>query len=156
MQVRAAQAQLAGFIARFDATNQSHIRKIRAALRKRFPRAHELVYDNYNFFVIAYSPTARPMDAILSMAADANGVQLFFLYGKKLPDPKKILRGSGNQVRSIRLETPAVLARPEVKALIDAATANAKPMPEKGKGVLVIRSISPRQRPRKKVASKAR
>jgi hypothetical protein len=142
--------QLASFIAKFDATNQALIRKIRAALRNRFPRAHELVYDNYNFFVIGYSPTERPSDAILSIAADAHGVRLCFLHGKKLPDPKKILRGEGKQVRSIRLESSAVLGQPEVKALLDAATGNAKPMPEKGKGVLVIRSVSPKQRPRKK------
>jgi hypothetical protein len=34
----------------------------------------EIVYDNYNFFVIGFSVTERPSDCILSIAAAANGV----------------------------------------------------------------------------------
>jgi Domain of unknown function (DU1801) len=152
----AARQQLDAFIAKFDAVNQAAIRKVRAALRKRYPSAHELVWDNYNFFVIAFSPTDRPSDAILSLAADANGLTLFFLHGTKLPDPKKILQGAGKQVRSVRLGTPAILDLPEVRALMDAATANAKPMPEQGSGTLVIRGISHKQRPRKKAPARAK
>jgi hypothetical protein len=51
----------------------------------RFPTANELVHDNYNFFVIGYSPTERPSDAIVSMAARANGLGLCFIHGAKLP-----------------------------------------------------------------------
>jgi hypothetical protein len=40
-------------------------------VRKKLPTAHELVYDNYNFFVIGYSATERPSDAIVSIAAKA-------------------------------------------------------------------------------------
>jgi hypothetical protein len=94
------EAQLRGFIAKFDACNQALIRAVRRAVRKRLPTATELVYDNYNFFVIGYSPTLRPSDAVLSIAAGANGVGLCFIQGARLPDPKKILQGSGNQSAS--------------------------------------------------------
>ena len=87
--------QLAGFIAKFDPAMQRRIRAIRAALRKRFPTANELVYDNYNFFVIGYSSTERPSDAIVSMAANSKGVGLCFIYGASLPDPQQRLSGSG-------------------------------------------------------------
>ena len=76
--------------------HQTLLRAVRKALRKRFPTAHELVYDNYNFFVIGYGSTERPSDCIVSMAGGASGVNLFFLHGKKLRDPKKILLGSGS------------------------------------------------------------
>ena len=146
-----AQKQLKEFIGKFDPAHQSLIRAVRKTLRKRFPTANELVYDNYNFFVIAYGPTERPSDVILSMAAAANGVALFFLYGARLPDPTKLLLGSGNQVRFIRLESVDVLDRPAVKALISAAEARAKArFPKTGKGKLIIRSISAKQRPRRK------
>ncbi len=146
-----AEQQLKGFIDKFNEHNQKLIHSIRKALRKRFPRAFELVYDNYNFFVIAYGPTERPSECIVSMAAAANGVNLFFLYGAKLPDPKKILLGSGNQVRFIRLETASVLQRPEVEALISAALDLSKvPFPATGKSKLIIRSVSAKQRPRRK------
>ena len=66
--------QIESFIDKFSPENQVAIRSVRKALRKRFPTANELVYDNYNFFVIGYSPTERPTDSIVSMAAGANGV----------------------------------------------------------------------------------
>ena len=144
-------AQLNGFIAKFDAKDQRLIRGVRTAVRRVFPTANELVYDNYNFFVIGYSPTERPSDSILSIAARANGVGLCFIHGKGLPDPKGILQGSGNQTRFLRLDSPAVLARAEVRALIRAAIARSKtPMPARGRGRLIIRSVSAKQRPRRR------
>jgi hypothetical protein len=143
------ESQLKGFIDKFDAKNQAVIRAVRRALRKRLPTANEIVYDNYNFFVIGYSPTERPSDTIVSIAAARNGVGLAFYHGATLPDPHKVLQGSGSQNRFIRLESAAVLERPEVVALIDAAVAQAKPLAESGKGKLIIRSILAKQRPRR-------
>jgi hypothetical protein len=153
-----AEKQLEGFVAKFEPEHQTLIRAVRKALRRRLPTAFELVYDNYNFFVIGYSSTERPSDGILSIAAGASGVGLCFLRGARLRDPKKILLGSGNQTRFIRLESAAVLARPEVEALIDAAVAQATPpLRAKGRRELIIRSVSAKQRPRRraKAARKA-
>jgi hypothetical protein len=146
-----AEKQLKSFIDKFEPGHQTLIRAVRRALRKRFPTAHELVYDNYNFFVIGYGPTERPSEAIVSLAAAANGVGLCFLQGAKLKDPKRILKGSGNQTRFLRLESADVLAEPAVEALLTAAVVQAKaPFPDKGRGKLIIRSISKKQRPRRK------
>ena len=147
------EGQLKRFIAKFDPKDQKLIRAVRKAVRARFPTAHELVYDNYNFFVIGYSPTERPSDAIVSIAARANGVGLCFIHGAGLPDPKKLLLGSGNQTRFIRLESANVLANPDVEALVAAAIDRSKtPLPAKGRGKLIIRSVSAKQRPRRTAA----
>src|ERR1700683_1831297 len=143
--------QLASFIEKFDPKNAELIRSVRKALRRRLPTANELVYDNYNFFVIGYCSTERPSDCILSIAAGANGIGLSFYYGATLPDPRKLLLGSGSQNRFIRIESAATLARPEVEELIVAAIKQAeRPLPASGRGKLVIRSISQKQRPRRK------
>ncbi len=148
-----AERQLKTFISKFEPKHQTLIRAVRKALRKRFPTAFELAYDNYNFFVIGYGSTERPSDAIVSMAAGANGVGLCFIHGARLPDPHQLLLGSGNQTRFIRLESVDVLARPEVHALIAAAIAGAKtPLSARGRGRLIIRSVSAKQRPRRKAA----
>lgn len=145
--------QLAGFIKKFDSKNAALIRSVRKVLRKRLPTANELVYDNYNFFVIGYCPTERPSDCILSIAAAANGVGLSFYRGAALPDPNKLLLGSGSQNRFIRIESAATVTRPEVEELIAAAIAQAKgPLPGTGRGKLVIRSISKKQKPRRKAS----
>jgi len=142
--------QLAGFIAKFAPDVAALIRATRRKMRARLPQAIELVYDNYNFFVIGFGPTERPSDAIFSIAAQAKGVGLCFLQGAGLPDPKRVLRGSGNVVRNVRLESAATLDRPEIRALIAAALGRAKtPMNPKGAHRLIIRSVSAKQRPRR-------
>jgi len=145
-----ASAQLAGFIAKFEPKHRKIIRAVRKKLQKRMPTANELVYDNYNFFVIGYCSTERPSDCIVSLAAGANGVGLSFYYGSTLPDPHGVLLGSGSQNRFVRIESPATLDRAEIKQLVDAAVAQGKaPLPSRGRGKLIIRSISAKQRPRR-------
>ena len=149
--------QLAGFIAKFDPANARLIRALRAQLRKLLPTAVEIVYDNYNFFVIGYCATERPSDCILSLAAAANGVGLSFYHGASLPDPQKLLLGSGKQNRFVRLPDVKTLRSTGVRALIQAAVAQTKiPLPEKGGGHTIIKSLSVKQRPRRKTKTAGR
>ena len=148
---RDAEQQLQSFIDKFDPEHQALIRKARRILRKRLPTANELVWDNYNFFVIGYSSTERPSDSVVVLTAASNGVGLAFYRGATLPDPHRILLGEGAQKRFIRLESAEALTRPDVETLIAAAVAQNKvPMRPSGKGTVIIRSISTKQRPRRK------
>jgi len=145
--------QLAGFIAKFTPEMATLIRGARKKMRGRLPNAVELVYDNYNFFVIGYGPSEKASLAIFSLAAQAKGLSLCFLQGAGLPDPKGLLRGSGNVVRSIRLESATTLDRAEVRALMKAALEGAKaPIDPKGAHQLIIKSVSAKQRPRRPAA----
>jgi hypothetical protein len=108
------------------------------------------VYDNYSFFVIGYASTERASDCIVSLAAAANGIGLSFYYGASLEDPDGLLLGSGKQNRFIRLPVARVLSDPAVVELIRSAIANAKtPLPKAG-GYSLVKSISQKQRPRRK------
>ncbi len=142
--------QLKAFIAKFDRNLGKQIRECRAAMRERFPTANELVYDNYNFFVIGYCTTERPSDCVASLAVNSKGIGLSFYYGATLPDPHGILQGAGKQNRFVRLDSAATLRSPEVEELLAAAEKQADPpFPKSGIGKLIIRSISEKQRPRK-------
>ncbi len=143
--------RLAEFIDKFEPANAKLIRLCRVELRKLMPNAIELVYDNFNFFVIGYCTTPRASDCIVSIAAAANGVGISFYHGASLADPDKLLQGSGKQNRFIRVPTIKTLRSPQVLALINAAIAQAKvPLPLKGAGYAVIQSVSSKQRPRRK------
>jgi hypothetical protein len=143
--------QLRTFIDKFEPKHQAVIRAARKALRTRFPTATELAYDNYNFFVIGFGPTERPSDCIVSLAAAANGVGLCFIRGASVPDPAKVLLGSGKQTRFVRLPTAEVLHQPAIRALLTVAADRGKtPLPARGRGRLIIRSVSAKQRPRRK------
>ena len=144
------EAQLDQFVEKFSPANQTLIRGVRDALRQRLPGAHELVYDNYNFFVIGYCATERPSDCIVSLAASAKGVSLSFYRGSALADPDGLLQGSGTQNRFIRLESPSTLSAPAIDALIGEAVARAPaPLAAAVEARVVIRSISAKQRPRR-------
>jgi hypothetical protein len=145
------EAQLEKFLAKFESSQADLVRQCQKRLRKLLPGTNQLVWDNYNFFVIGYSPTLRPSDSFVSLAAAAKGVALSFYRGATLPDPEGVLLGSGKQNRFVRLPDAKVLDTKVVKTLIRAAVAQGNvPLPRSGQGVTVVRSVSKKQRPRKK------
>jgi hypothetical protein len=152
---RSAEAQLRALIAKFAPTHLRLIGAMRRWLRKRLPTAHEVVYEYQNLgaVVISFSPNEHGYEGVLGVRADANGVKLYFNRGKELPDPEKLLQGSGKQTRSIDVEGASTLARPEVASLIDEAIArNRVPFARAGRGSVVIRSASAKQRRRRRPA----
>src|SRR5713101_1765958 len=96
-------------------------------MRERLPGAVELVYDNYNALVIAFGPTERTSDIVLSIALYPRWVNLFFARGAGLADPQGRLKGEGTRVRHVVLEDATVLDEPGVRRLIAQALA-ASPM----------------------------
>ena len=150
---RSAEAQLRTLIAKFASAHLRLIGAIRRWLRKRLPTAHEVVYEYRDWFVISYSPNEHGYEGVLAIRGSANGVKLYFNRGKELPDPAKLLQGSGSQVRSIDVEGASTLARPEVASLIDEAIArNLVPFARAGRGSVVIRSASAKKRRRRRPA----
>lgn len=150
-------AQVSRFMARYDADIVSVAIDARARLRRRMPGAHELVYDNYNALAIGYGSSEKRGDWIVSLAVYARGVNLYFIYGIALADPHGLLIGSGNQGRFIRLESAALLDRSEVDDLIEAAIAETDtPLPKRGKGYTVIKSVSPNPRRRRPGPARSR
>ena len=112
-----------------------------------------VVYEYRDFFVISYSPDDRGYEGVLAIRASANGVLLYFNHAKDLPDPAKLLKGSGTQARSIDVEGASTLARPEVVGLIDEAIArNSVPFEIAGRGSVVIRSTSAKKRRQRRPA----
>ncbi len=143
-------AQVRAFIAKFEPKQQRLIEQLRRATRRRLPHANELVYDNYNFLVFAWCPSERVSDSYFSLGANAQGVNLFFGYnGSKIDDPKGLLQGKGKLNRFVRLESAKHFASSDVQALITSAIDASVVRIQDTPGKLVIRGISPKQRPRR-------
>jgi hypothetical protein len=142
--------QLDGFIAKFSPVIAAMTLAVLKKMRKRYPTAHVLVYDNYNALAIGFAPGEKAGEAIFSIAAYPKWVSLFFLQAKGVPDPEGLLKGSGNVVKHVVLTSPDDLEIPAIAAMMDAALEVAKtPLAEKGKGRLIIKSVSAKQRPRR-------
>ncbi len=149
-----AERQLAGFIARFTPEVAELTEAVLNMMRRRYPTALELVYDNYNALAIGFCPTERASDGIFSIALYPKWVSLFFLQGAHLPDPAGLLKGSGNVVRYIVLPNPSLLDDPAVTALMSEAVVRARvPFDPKGAHRLIIKSVSAKQRPRRPAAT---
>jgi hypothetical protein len=144
-------AQLAAFMAKYSPAVAAQGRAALKKLRQLVPGAVELVYDNYNFLVVGFGPSERASEAVLSLVFAPRWLLICFLqHGPQLPDPTRLLRGSGSRVRNVRLAGANDLDTPAVRALIDAALARATvPIDRRERRRLIIKSISARQRPRR-------
>jgi hypothetical protein len=113
-------------------------------LAQRLDSADLLVYDNYNFVVSGFTFTKKPSEAPLSLAVAWDHVTLCFLQGVHLNDPEKRLKGGGNLVRNVQLDSLELLEEPYISGLIDQAIAVAKKGGSTGKAVL--QSVSAKKR----------
>jgi hypothetical protein len=142
--------QLADFLAKYEPQIGRLVRAARAKLRKRMPGAIELVYDNYNALVIGFGPSERASEAVVSLAVYPRWVNLYFLRGATLPDPERLLRGSGRQGRYTVLESADEIDRPGIRALLEAALMTSTgPQQATRRAYTVIKSVSAKQRPRR-------
>lgn len=129
-------------------------REIALALRewvwRLYPRCNELIYDNYNFLAFGWAPTDRMSDVFCSIAVGARGVAFGFMWGVKLDDPKGLLRGSGNQFRSLRVPDIKKFPRTDVKRLVKQAyelsVDRLKGREQDPQGQTVVKSISEKKR----------
>jgi hypothetical protein len=150
LETKSADEQLASFMAEFLPEIGAQAEAILNIMRRRYPSALELVYDNYNALAIGFAPSEKTSEAIFSIALYPRWVSLFFLEGKGLRDPEKLLRGSGNVVRHVVLESPEMLHNPAVKALMLQAVERARvPFSASGAHRIIIKSIAAKQRPRR-------
>ena len=146
-----AQRQLESFIDKFSPEVAVVAREALRIMEKRLPGATRLVYDNYNALAIGFGPSERASDAVFSIAVFPRWVSLFFFQGIELGDPDKLLKGSGKTIRHIVLRNARDLAQPAIRGLMNDALAIADPpIPKRGKGQLIVKSVSPKQRPRRR------
>lgn len=142
--------QLKGFLAEFTPEMATYAQAILEKMRARLPGAVELVYDNYNALVVGFGPSERTSDAVFSIAVYPRRINLFFLRGARLPDPEHLLMGSGKSVRHIPLTGPSTLDVPAVRMLMEQALKRAAvPFDPTQPRRTVIKSISPKRRPRR-------
>ena len=143
--------QLDAFLDQFTPEVAAEAREALRRMRARLPGAQELVYDNYNALAIGFAPGDRASEAIFSIALFPRWVSLFFLMnGTRLRDPEGVLEGTGNRVRHIRLDHAAMIDSPGVQDLMAQALELAnKPIDPAQPRRLIIKSVSPKQRPRR-------
>jgi hypothetical protein len=149
-QNRDPEAQLAGFLAKFNPEIETLAKEARKRMQRRLPGAVELVYDNYNALAIGFGPSERASEAVFSVVLYPRWVSLFFLQAKGLRDREGLLQGSGTVARHILLQSADDIALPAVEDLIAQSLELAKvPLDPSAPRRLIIKSVSAKQRSRR-------
>jgi len=102
------QAYLNKAIERYSAEVAAIARAALKKLRARFPGARLMVYERRQSLPIGFAP-AEQGPAVFSLVLYPRWVRFFFLEGVAIDDPEGRLEGSGNQVRSVRVDERATI-----------------------------------------------
>jgi hypothetical protein len=118
-------------------------RKALAVMRRRYPGAVQPVFENRNRLAVGFGTGEKGSQVVFSIVAYPRWVTLFFFQGPELDDPDGLLVGSGNQVRSVRLDAEATqLNDRRVKTLMAQAARIEGASMKKGDGRVVIRTVT--------------
>ncbi|MEP6995470.1 MAG: DUF1801 domain-containing protein [Acidobacteriota bacterium] len=119
-------AELKRFLGAFSPEMAKVALRVRAFVLAEAPLAHEQITDASNAVAMGYSLTDRPGDAFCHIAVTAQWVNLGFNRGSQLPDPDRLLQGSGRWIRHLRIESLDDLHKPHVGRFIRAAMKDAR------------------------------
>lgn len=128
-----------------------------------YPKANELIYDNYNALAWGWSITDSLPYTFCTMAVYRDYMHVGFYDGRGLHDPKKILLGDGNQYRYIKVHDLISFPKTYVKSLVRQSYLLAKTklvmnsektsMKDKGnkinlypQGMTIVKSVSSKKR----------
>jgi hypothetical protein len=114
-------AQFSALLARFPVSIVALVEQSLPKLRHAIPYSHQVVYEYPNSVVASLGMSEKGYEAIVALAILPDAVKLYF--DRSLPDPKRLLEGSGSKVRSLTLGAASDLDDADIKALIAAALA---------------------------------
>ena len=100
---------------------QSLARAARALLMDVLPKVKETVDPTGPYITYGYEPGYKGVVSYITVSKQ--GVKLGVARGASLPDPKKLLQGSGKSNRHVVIKTPDDLETPGIRQLVRAALA---------------------------------
>jgi len=90
------------------------------------PEAEEVLYSVYAEVIVFKLPKVKG-GAFCYVAAYARHVNLGFYRGGELPDPRRVLKGTGKKMRHIRFDSPDDLRHGYLRTYIRAAIERCRP-----------------------------
>jgi hypothetical protein len=125
-----------------------------------YPKANELIYDNYNAVAFGWSPTDRVGHTFCSIALGrtSHNVHFGFYWGSQIADPEKKLIGNGNQYRYILVPDKNKFPKTYMKKLLKEAFVNSmlkvKDPNQVMEGKTILKSVSTAKRTKKTTSTK--
>jgi hypothetical protein len=94
---------------------------VRQFVRGNAPGAREVFFDGPYAFSLIYNAGPKYTQSFAYIAVYKKCVNLGFAQGTMLPDPHRLLTGTGRLMRHVRISLPADLEREGLTQLLDAA-----------------------------------
>ncbi len=107
------------FLAAYPPEVREVVLAARSILDRALPGAAETLDEADRLIGYGYGPGYKGL--VCTLILSRSGVKLGLAHGAELPDPKRLLQGSGKVHRYVQLESIADLRRPGLKALLKAA-----------------------------------
>lgn len=112
-------------VKQFSPPVQRLARAARQFVRKEMPASVEQVKTGWH--AVWYGTTPKMADIVVVIHLQDRYVNLEFARGATLPDPSKLLEGTGKNMRHVKIRDEKVFSRPEFLALVRAAIAAGPP-----------------------------
>jgi hypothetical protein len=113
------QGRIEAFLADYPETVRETVRAARAYLARLLPDAQESLDRSAKLIGYSYGPGYKGV--VCTLILSQSGVKLGIARGVELPDPKRLMAGSGKIHRHVQLRSAADLARPGLEQLMNAA-----------------------------------
>jgi Domain of unknown function (DU1801) len=94
---------------------------VRRFVRSNAPEAREIFFDGPYAFSMIYNAGPQYTQSFAYIAVYKKCVNLGFAQGTMLPDPHRVMTGTGRLMRHVRISGPADLERRGLVELLDAA-----------------------------------
>jgi len=148
------------FLKSFDQTIIEKVLWLREFVWDLYPKANELIYDNYNALAFGWSPTDKVGHTFCSIAVGrtSKNIHFGFYWGSEIADPEKKLIGNGKQYRYLLVINTKDFPKTYLKKLLKEAYANSlakvKDPAQIMEGRTITKSVSPVKRAKKVIAPK--
>ena len=103
----------------YDASVKEIALRARDLITRLVPKSEEKVY--FGWRIISFSLDGKMSGQFLSIGPGRNYVNLYFMLGTSLDDPKGLLEGTGKNMRHVKLREVADLKNAALKELIKTA-----------------------------------
>ena len=110
--------ELIKFLSPYDRAVQKLALRLRSLVLEEMAPCFENIYDAYSAVAIGYGSSDRLQDGVFHIAVYGNHVNLGFNHGATLEDPLGILKGKGNRIRHITINSAADLEKPEIRSYV--------------------------------------
>lgn len=111
--------QIDDFLSLYSRESREIALSLRALILDVFPQAVEQIDPKSGIIAYGFDRTYKGL--VCAIAPHAKHVNLMFSKGKQLPDPNKILAGTGKSARHIKIRSEEETLNPSLRIILEAA-----------------------------------